>query len=580
MPATDDGVFELTVPGVTPGQRYSYRIDGSMPRPDPASRCQPEGVHGPSEVIDPSRYQWHDAAWRPASRDLVIYELHVGTFTPEGTCAGVTSRLEYLRDLGITAIELMPVADFGGSRNWGYDGVSLYAPSRAYGSPDDLRALVDAAHGLGLAVLLDVVYNHLGPEGAYLPQFYPDYLNASHQTPWGAAVNLDGEGSAPVRRFIFDNALHWIREYHIDGLRLDSTHALVDESPRLFMREFADTVRSGAGRPVLLFAEDFRNLSDIVGTDAESGWGFDGVWADDFHHAIRRIVAGDCHGYYADFTGTAGELARTIRQGWLYTGQHSLYHRCPRGTDPSAIPMHRFVVCLQNHDQIGNRAVGDRLHHAIDEPTWRALSVILQTSPMTPLLFMGQEWAASTPFRYFTDLEPGLGRQVTEGRRLEFRDFPEFADPAAREAIPDPQSAATFESSRLCWNELESPRHARVLELYRALLRLRRGNRALGASDALAGDAFAPDDESLVIVRQGSGGEKWLIAARLRGGGPMDLDRGVSLSEGRSWSVVMTTEDPAFAADPCPPLIDVSAPGRIGFARPGAVILRSGKGSG
>ncbi len=362
--------------------------------------------------------------------------------------------------------------------------------------------------GSASAVLLDVVYNHLGPEGAYLPQFYPDYLNARHQTPWGAAVNLDGEGSDPVRRFIIDNALHWIREYHIDGLRLDSTHALVDESPRHFMREFADTVRSGASRPVLLFAEDYRNLSEVVTRDDDSAWGFDGVWADDFHHAIRRIVAGDRHGYYADFTGTSSELARTIRQGWLYTGEHSVHHRCPRGTDPSAIPMNRFVACLQNHDQIGNRAVGDRLHHAIDEPTWRALSVVLLTTPMTPLVFMGQEWAASTPFQYFTDLEPWLGRQVTQGRRQEFKDFPEFADAAAREAIPDPQSAATFESSRLCWNELDAPRHARVLELYRGLLRLRRGNPALGASDALAGDAFAPDDESIAIVRHGSGGEK------------------------------------------------------------------------
>ena len=447
---TDDGLFTTWTRGASAGDRYGYRLDGSEPRPDPASRYQPDGVHGPSQVVDASRFEWHDGGWkaRPA-RDLIVYELHAGTFSPEGTFAGAQERLPYLRDLGVTAIELMPVADFAGNRNWGYDGVSLFAPSRAYGAPDDFRRLVDAAHAHGLSIILDVVYNHLGPEGACLPEFSSAYFTDRHRTPWGDAINLDAPGSAIVRRFILDNALHWIREYHVDGLRLDATHTLIDESPRHIVQEIAQTVRAETGRPIVVHAEDHRNLAAMIEDPAAGGWGLDGVWADDFHHVVRRMVAGDRDSYYADFTGDAWELATILRQGWLYTGGHSAHMTGPRGTDPSRLPMHRFVVCVQNHDQIGNRPMGDRLHHSIPAETWRAVSVLLLTAPMTPLLFMGQEWAASTPFQYFTDLEPGLGRQVTDGRRREFADFPAFADPAAREQIPDPQAETTFLSSRL-----------------------------------------------------------------------------------------------------------------------------------
>jgi maltooligosyltrehalose trehalohydrolase len=576
-PRDDEGVFDILVAEAAAGDRYSYRIDGSDPRPDPASRFQPDGVHGPSQVVDPSAFRWSDRRWggRPA-RDRIMYELHVGTFSPEGTFAGAAARLEALRDLGVTVIELMPIADFSGSRNWGYDGVCLYAPARVYGRPDDLRRLVDRAHELGLAVVLDLVYNHLGPEGAYLSQFNPDYFTARHSTPWGQAVNLDGPGSEMVRRFIVDNAVHWVREYHLDGLRLDATHALIEDSEGAIVRELVDAVRAASTLPVFVHAEDHRNLAAMIDDPKRGGWGLDGVWADDFHHVVRSLLAGDAHGYYTDFLGTSCELARAIQQGWLFTGQRSMHLDRPRGTDASHIPMYRFVVCLQNHDQIGNRALGDRLHEAIPPEAWRAASALLLTAPMTPLLFMGQEWAASTPFQYFTDLGAELGRQVTDGRRREFADFPEFSSEEARDRIPDPQSPATFAASRLRWEERDRAPHQAVLALYRALIAVRLDHRELGASDERAGEATAVDADTVVMRRADGDDECWIVA-RLRGAGSIDL---APLAERRShrdgkWRVLLTTEEPLFAPDPRPPQIDLAAAGpAIRFERPGAVILK------
>ena len=568
------GIWDIVLPAAA-GDLYTFRVDDSADLPDPASRFQPRGVHGPSQVVDPAAFAWTDAAWRGIPRaEIVLYELHTGTFTPAGTFDGVRERLPALRDLGVTAIELMPVADFPGARNWGYDGVALYAPSRAYGRPDDLRALVDRAHALGLAVILDVVYNHLGPEGAYLPLVNPEYL-VPRDTPWGAAVNVEGDGSGLVRRFIIDNAAHWIREYHVDGLRLDATHALAGDASAPFMRELAETVRGAAVRPILVYAEDHRNLDRIV-LDRPDGWNFDGLWADDFHHVVRRLVAGDEHGYYEDFEGTSAELARTIRQGWLFTGEPSRHLRAPRGTDASAVPMDRSVVCIQNHDQIGNRAFGERLHHQMDAATWRAVSVLLLTVPMTPLLFMGQEWAAGTPFLFFTDLEPDLGRLVTEGRRREFRDFPEFSRPEDRERIPDPQSPGTFEASTLRWEERDQPDHAAVLALYSELLQLRRREPALQASSGTAGEAFAPDADS-VIVRRRLGGTSVWIAARLRGSGVIDVGawRQAAGETGGLCETVLTTEDRRVAVDAAAPRIRMEDAGPVvEFARPGAAVFR------
>jgi maltooligosyltrehalose trehalohydrolase len=570
-----DGIFDTWIENAAAGDRYSYTLDGSTLLPDPASRFQPEGVHGPSQIVDPARYRWTDGRWqsRPI-RDLVVYELHTGTFSPEGTFAGITARLPYLRDLGITAIELMPIADFAGNRSWGYDGVALFAPARAYGSPDDLRTLVDAAHRHGLSVILDVVYNHLGPEGAYLPAFTSHYFTGRHQTPWGASVNLDGPGSENVRRFILDNACSWIREYHVDGLRLDATHALIDESPRHIVQEVAEAVRAEAGRHIIVHAEDHRNLALMVEDAAAGGWGLDGIWADDFHHVIRVMTAGDTHGYYQDFAGHTRELATCLEDGWLYSGEHSDYLNHARGTNAARIPMQRFVVCIQNHDQVGNRAMGDRLHHTIRPEVWRAMSVVLLTAPMTPLLFMGQEWAASTPFQYFTDLEPELGRAVTEGRRGEFKAFPEFASPDAGRRIPDPQAESTFLNSRLRWDERSSGEHARTLSLYRSLLALRREHDALAASDETRGTAVSPDDES-IVVRRSENGETFWVVARFKSAGTVNLAeasgamRAGALSE--ALEIVLDTEHGEFTADP--EAIDVDGP-LIRFARAGAVILK------
>ena len=555
---------------LSPGTRYKYRLSGDDAKvfPDPASRFQPDGVHGPSEVIDPS-FRWTDQDFHAPPPDrLVFYELHVGTFSPEGSFRGVIDRLPYLAQLGVTALELMPVGDFAGDRNWGYDGVSIFAPARCYGTPDDLRRLVNAAHQHGLAVFLDVVYNHFGPDGAYANAFSPYYFTDRHRSPWGDGVNLDGPHSAQVRNFFMANALQWIRDYHFDGLRLDATHALQDEGPRHFLEEFTTTVRGHADRQVLFIAEDHRNLAQLVQPAEKGGWGLDGVWADDLHHQLRVHVAHDSEGYYEDFTGRIEDLAATIRQGWFFTGQRSKHMKESRGTDPGKLHPRQFVVCIQNHDQIGNRAEGHRLSHDVDLPTYRAASTLLLTLPLTPLLFMGQEWAASSPFLFFTDHNEELGRQVTDGRREEFASFASFADPALREKIPDPQAEPTFAQSRLKWAEVDGLPHASTLRLYQRLLGLRATSAALRQASRDAFDVRTLDDETLVIERRDGSDRLWIVV-RLAGGGAVTV-RGT-----RAPQVMLTTEDADLAPDPQP--IDVAMHEHaveVRFARPGAVLLR------
>jgi maltooligosyltrehalose trehalohydrolase len=567
----DAGFFHGFVKGLATGDLYRFRLDGEGPFPDPASRFQPLGVHGPSEVIDPSTFRWQDAGWRGVPLEgAVIYELHVGTFTGAGTFAGAAEKLPHLVDLGVTAIELMPVADFPGSRNWGYDGVSLFAPARCYGRPDDLRRLVDEAHRFGLGVLLDVVYNHFGPDGAYWGLFSPHYFSTAHQTPWGAAINLDGPASRPVRDFFVENATRWLREYHLDGLRLDATHALVDDSPRHFLLELQERVRAAVGRPVLLIAEDHRNLRTIVEPAAAGGWGLDAVWADDFHHELRRCLAGDHEGYFRDFSGSLPDLAATLQDGWFFKGQHSEHFGCARGTDPSGIGSRRFVFFLQNHDQVGNRALGERLNHQIDAACFRAATVLLLCAPETPLLFMGQEWAAPEPFLFFTDHEPALGRLVTEGRRREFRGFAAFSDPEQRERIPDPQAASSFERCRLDWRRRDEEPHASLVRLHRALLELRRSEPLLEDRPGRRPHVSALDSSTLAI-RYESEASVLLVVARLAGGGSVPL----AVTGGERLRAVLTTEDPAYAEKTQPVELDAAAPGlRLHFSRPGAVVLR------
>ena len=570
-----DGTFEAVMADVPPGTLYCYSPDGDGPFPDPCSRCQPFGVHGPSAVADPRAFAWTDAGWRGVPIDrAVFYELHVGTFTPEGTFAAAAARLPSLAELGVSVIEIMPVADFPGARNWGYDGASLFAPARCYGTPDDLRRLVDTAHGLGLAVILDVVYNHFGPDGAYVFAFSPFYRSERHESPWGAAVNFDGEHSGPVRAFFIENALYWLHEFHVDGFRLDATHFYVDDSPVPFLAELTDRVRaSEPHRAVLVVAEDERNLATIVRRPREGGWGADAVWADDFHHLVRRRVAGDRDGYYHAFTGSFADLATTIRRGWFFSGQFSSWAGGPRGTDPLGLPVERMVVCIQNHDQVGNRAFGDRLHHVVKPEVYRALSALLLFVPETPLIFMGQEWGASTPFRFFTDHNASLGPLVTAGRRAEFARFDQFADEATRVHIPDPQAPATFDASRLNWREREEPAHAALLRLYRELLHLRRDDPALAAGGRF--DVAAAGDAGLTITRWSSDGAL-LLVAWFEGAGACVLPATARASG--EWEIVLTTEEPRFVGEPgegrsAPVLEHGDARSIVRFARPSAAIL-------
>lgn len=580
MARDEKGYYRCEVQGVGvgAGARYRYRMNRDRSYPDPASRFQPEGVHGPSQVVDPNAFRWSDRHWRGIRiEDLILYELHVGTFTPAGTFKGLEEKLPALADLGVTAIELMPVADFAGNRNWGYDGVDLFAPSRAYGRPDDLRRCIDTAHRLEIAVFLDVVYNHLGPEGAYLRAFSPFYFTDRRRTPWGEGINLDGEQSGPVRDFFIENALHWIHEYHIDGLRLDATHAMIDDSRPSFLAELTRRARASvSGRDVMIIAEDDRNLARLVKT-GEEGDGLDAVWSDDFHHQIRRLLAGDHEGYFRDFSGSIGDLAVTVRQGWFFSGQHSEYFKKTRGTDPSGIPFNKFVFFIQNHDQIGNRAMGERLNHQIDLAAYRAAAVLLICAPETPLLFMGQEWAASAPFLYFTDHPPELGRLVTEGRRNEFIHFSAFSDPDALKRIPDPQDPATFAASRLLWPEREAAPHAATLRLYRALLALRRSDPALRSVAPEDVTVAAIGEGTLLLERRAAGSPPLLVIVQLKDAGIVDLRAQPDLESapGSRWEKVLTTEEESFSLDPSQPRIDLSAPAPIiQFARPGAVILR------
>jgi maltooligosyltrehalose trehalohydrolase len=573
------GFFSLTTHDEA-GTRYRYRLDGGVAYPDPCSRFQPEGVHGPSQVVDPSTFRWSDAGWAGVKlEDLILYELHVGTFTGRGTFAAVVDRLPHLVELGVTAIEMMPIAECPGDHNWGYDAAALFAPERRYGTPDDLRRLVDACHTSGLGVYLDVVYNHLGPDGAYLAAFAPPFFSARHRSPWGAGVNLDGPESGGVRGLLIENALYWLHEFHVDGLRLDATHALRDDGPRHFLSELADSVHDAAGdRAVNVIAEDERNLAALVREPARGGWGLDAVWSDDFHHEVHAILTGEHEGYYGDFAGRVDELATIVNRGWLYTGQYSAHAGAPRGTEPGDLWRPRLVVCLQNHDQVGNRAHGERLSQLVDRAAYRAASALLYLVPDTVLLFMGQEWGASTPFLYFTDHEAELGRQVSEGRRAELARFSAFSAADARQAIPDPQERDTFEASRLRWDEIGRESHAATLRLYRALAAMRRTEPALAPEASCTAEVL--DEGTLLLRRQAPDGRLLVGVVRLTGRGGVAADTALPGDTAGDpevgWRRLMTTEDPAFAPDPNPLAVVWNRRSvRVEFHRPAAVVLAS-----
>jgi maltooligosyltrehalose trehalohydrolase len=519
----NDGVWSGLVARAKRGTRYRYRLNGEGPYPDPYSRSQPEGVHGPSEVVDPTDFEWHDSDWRGVGiQGLVVYQLHVGTATPEGTFDSLIRQLPRLKALGVNAIEPLPIAEFPGQRNWGYDGVDLFAPSHVYGGPDALKRFVDAAHQHGLGVILDVVYNHLGPDGNFLRQYSPDYFTDRYKTPWGEAINYDGRDSQWVRKFVTDNARYWLTEFHADGLRLDATHAIHDSSDQHILAEITQATRASvpADRQIVLIAETHENDVRYLKPVDEGGFGFDAVWADDFHHTLRRFLAGDHEGYYARYAGTLEEVANCIEAGWLY------------GTPARDRPAWQFVYVIQNHDQVGNRAFGERLHHQIDMQRYRAASTLLLFLPYTPMLFMGQEFGASSPFQYFTDHNPELGRLVTEGRRREFKAFSAFADPATREKIPDPQAEGTFTASKLPLREAETPPGSDLNRLYRDLLHIRRTDPVLIDQNREHMEAQALSPNVLAVRRWRDGQERLLVvnfgdsATRIEGAWRVLLDSG------------------------------------------------------
>lgn len=456
------------------GTDYAFVVDGDGPFPDPRSAWQPSGIHGPSRILDHSAFRWTDPNWQPKPlSSAIIYELHVGTFTPEGTFRAIVERLDYLLELGITHIELMPLGEFSGPWGWGYDGVDLFAPHHQYGSPDDLKFLIDTCHQRGLAVLLDVVYNHFGPAGNYLGKFGP-YLTDAYKTPWGQAVNLDHKGSPEVRRFFADNALMWLRDYHFDGLRLDAVHAFVDNSAVHFLEFLASEVEAlsaRVGRHLVLIAESDLNAPCIVRSREAGGYGFDAQWSDDFHHTLHTVLTGERNGYYEDF-GSLAQLAKALKSVFVYDGIYSPHRDAIHGRPLVGLSAWHFLGYSQNHDQVGNRAQGERLCQLVNLGRQKIAAALVLASPFIPMLFQGEEFGASSPFLYFSQHEDEeLGRKVSEGRKSEFKGF--GWDP---EEVPDPQEQATFHRSELPWNEITQGAHAELLDWYKQLIALRRSS--------------------------------------------------------------------------------------------------------
>ena len=470
MDRREDGVFETFVEGARSGAHYGFELSDGTRVPDPASRFQPHDALGPSEAIDPAAYRWREGDWRGRPwEDAVLYELHVGAFTPEGTFAAAAGKLDHLADLGVTALEIMPVGDFPGRWGWGYDVVSPYAPDSTYGRPEDFKAFVEAAHRRDILVLLDVVYNHFGPEGNFLPRYAPDILTERHTTPWGGAINFDGPNSRPVREFFLQNAEYWIEEFHLDGLRLDAVHAIKDDSRPDVLDELAERIRQRFTRPIHLLIENELNEPARLNWRGRTPLGYTAQWNDDVHHVLHVAATHETAGYYGDY-GETKLLGRALAEGFAYQGQVMPYRGAPRGGPSADLPPGAFVSFIQNHDQIGNRAFGERLNALVSPKVIRALASVYLIGPQTPMLFMGEEWGAEQPFPYFCDFKGDLAAAVRKGRREEFSRFPEFADPAKAAKIPDPLAEETFLSAKLDWSRIDRDH----LNFYRSALAARR----------------------------------------------------------------------------------------------------------
>jgi maltooligosyltrehalose trehalohydrolase len=537
-PLTQDGEWWTGELG-GPGTDYALVLDGGPPRPDPRSAWQPHGVHGPSRVVDHSAFPWTDSRWRGVPLPgAVLYELHIGTFTPGGTFDSAAEQLDHLVELGVSAVELLPCNGFAGRWGWGYDGVAWFAVHEPYGGPEGLKRFVDACHARGLGVVMDVVYNHLGPAGNYLPEFGP-YLTEQHTTPWGAAVNLDRPGSDQVRRYVLDNALMWLRDYHVDGLRVDAVHALVDERATHLLEELSTEVEAlGAqlGKPLFLIAESDLNDARMVSSREAGGNGFDGQWADDVHHAVHANLTGETAGYYADFSGLPC-LAKVLTDVFLHDGQWSSFRGRAHGRPvPSTVPGHRFVVYLQDHDQVGNRATGDRISATLSDGLLKVGAALVLTSPYTPMLWMGEEWGARTPWQFFSDHEGDLGEAVRQGRRAEFA-----SHGWSTEDVPDPQDEQTVRNSTLDWTEPEQERHAALLAWYRDLIALRRARPELSDGRRDRVEVSYDEDARWLLVRRGAvavaanlGSDPTVVALPLPGRALLASEPGLSVTGARA----------------------------------------------
>jgi maltooligosyltrehalose trehalohydrolase len=549
-----EDVFAGRVAGVGAGADYFYVVDGERERPDPVSRFQPSGVHGPSRVVAPDGFAWTDDGWRGIPLDdYLIYELHTGTFTPEGTFEAIIPKLAHLKSLGVTAVELMPVAEFPGGRNWGYDGAHLYAPQSTYGGPEGLKRLIDACHREGLAFILDVVYNHLGPEGNYLGEYLSVYSD-KHKSPWGAGLNFDGEGCAGVRRHFIDNALYWLTEFHVDALRLDAVHAIVDTGPRHLLEELAGEFQAEAralGRRAFLIAESDLNDVRVIQPAGEGGHGIDAQWSDDFHHSLHAILTETDRGYFSDF-GRVGDLAKAIEEGFVYDGRHSAFRGRPHGTPSVERPGEQFVVCIQNHDQIANGYWGDRLSRLLRmEPQKLAAAILLCGAPNVPMLFMGEEWSERAPFLYFTShTDPELGRAVRRGRMEEYDSFVrgEGETESTIGGFSDPQSETTFVRSKLNWQSVEQSPHAEVLRFYRDLIATRKRYACLSNCDKTRTRVrFDESRRWLAVERGDAGGARALLVCNLAGEAQAVP---VALASDDAWRLALWSGAARYGGDP------------------------------
>jgi maltooligosyltrehalose trehalohydrolase len=554
--AESDGFFSAQVGDVRPDALYFYLLDEDRQRyPDPASRFQPQGVHGPSQVVDPSRFAWSDRDWPGVDlKGQILYEFHIGTFTPEGTWAAAIEKLPHLRDVGLTLIEVMPVAAFPGKFGWGYDGTYWFAPTRQYGTPDDFRAFVNHAHRLGIGVILDVVYNHFGPCGNYTAAFSPYFASSKHSTEWGDAMNFDGPHCGPIRDFVAENAAHWIREYHLDGLRLDAIQAVEDDSAEHIVAKLSCAAREAAGdRSIVIFAENERQEVRFVQSTVEGGCGIDGLWNDDFHHSCRVAATGNAEGYYSDYAGSPQELISAIRLGYLYQGQANARQRRRRGTISRTIAAPHFVHFLQNHDQVANSARSVRTHLLTSPGRHRALTALLLLGPQTPLLFMGQEFSASNPFHYFADHEPDLAALVRKGRREFMSQFPSMDDFEAMHELPDPAAPDTFAVSKLDWRECEQ--NVAAMNLHRDLICLRKQDPIFSRQDKSMIEGAVIGPEAMLLRWFDQGGDDRVAYFNL--GRDLECPPAESLlapPPGRRWRLLWSSNDPRYGGRGTPDL--------------------------